>query len=225
MSAAVLTHAMTPPDTIKLELQQLMSQAVESDDLAEMERIYHLIVSKSNTLRQQYNLPEDVEQMINASCLKSMTEQLQCAGVGHEAVLGDAVYAKATAPRISRGEESMCLFNMCFQDEKKAQDHHAKVLEAVKRHTPMKAVKIYMPLLLRSQNNGVVLLHINAQRHIMAPQGSSLPVNAALICFEDEPIVPVLDKADHARFRPLVQSLYSLKGYHTAEELKMALIR
>lgn len=210
-----------PPDVIKRELEALLSKALESGDDQHMDELFHVIVDTSNNLRQRYGLPVKIDRTDALSVLKTPTEQLHAAGIGHETVMGHAVFARANAEDAE--PHQLCLFDQCFTQPDQAQSCRESVLELVNAHSTLTSVTIYPPLLLRASKDELLLLHIDATGKVRS--GHKQNANVILVMFSTGPIVPVVNHADQARTKAFIQNIYGLTGTTNAIDLEHVLLK
>jgi hypothetical protein len=212
-----------PPSVIKGELESLLSQAMQTSDGVAMEDLFHIIVDKSNNLRQRYGIPVRASEKHYLSVLKTPTEQLHAAGVGNETVMGHAVYARASAdPRDSK-DNQLCLFDQCFLSDDKSNAYRDGVLVIINEHTDMKDVKIYPPLILRAAEDTYLRFHVDMNSKVRRPT-EALKTNLVFVLFVDGPIIPVLNKEDHNIFQSMIHVIYSLAGTTDANSLERTLL-
>ena len=208
-----------PPDHIKVEIEHLLERAMATDDLAEMENLFHVIVDQSNTLRKIYGLPTQMSDVKALAVLKTPTEQLHAAGIGNESVMGPAVYKRAGKV----DPKDLCLFDQCFVNAERAAEFRTRIAQVASKALKLPHAMIYPPLLLRASKTSILLFHVNDEGVVQRPVAPLRKANLAVLLFAEGPIVPVMD-ADHTRFQTLIQNIYALQGVTDERTLESTLL-
>lgn len=197
------------------ELEHLLTQALEADDVKQMDELYHMVVDKSNALRSRYGIPSQAIEQDPVLVLKTPTQQMQAAGVCKDMVMGKAVYGFATADaaKVNRN-----LFRECFNKEEHAQRYKIMACNETKKYMPDKVVKILPPVLLRSRSNAVVAFHASESGKVsVGPKPAER--NILLVMFDDGPIIPVIQKDALGRAEQFIKMIYTLQGVTDAKRL------
>lgn len=217
------------PERLKSDMETLIVQALSNDQDERMqERVFRLVSDRANQLRTQYGLPEVAPTSAELRVLRTPTEQLHAASVGHYSFFPQAVYARATNTKKSQ-ESDQCLFDECFQDDKLAKQYRKEALEQAnaKLDPSVKHVTVYPPLLMRALTNEQITLHLNVKRKcVQKPRGGpSTPANVMFVFFEQGPIIPVVERSLHKPFKKIVDTLYRLQGATNAEAVQRAVLQ
>lgn len=214
MSATSLTV-----DQAKQELESLMTEALAVEDEKEMENMFHLIVDKSNNLRQRYGIPTQAVHQEPLLVLKTPTEQMQAAGVCDDTVMGHAVFARACAAE----KDSICLFDQCFTRKDLATRFTELALKQAKQHMHRHPVRLFPPLLLRARKDELLAIHLEDNGTVnIAPREADR--NILFVLFEEGPIIPIIRDDHQERSKRMIQVLYGLQGAIDANTLGSILV-
>ena len=212
------THQLTV-EQAKQELESLMTKALEVEDEKEMENMFHLIVDKSNNLRQRYGIPTQAVRQEPLLVLKTPTEQMQAAGVCDDTVMGHAVFARACAAQT----DNICLFDQCFTRKDLADRFTKLALKQAKQHMNRHPVRLFPPLLLRSRKDELLAMHLDENGTVnIKPKEADR--NVLFVLFEEGPIIPIIRDDHQERFKRMIQVLYGLQGAIDANNLGSILV-
>lgn len=195
----------------KRELEQMLQRALETENVDEMEQIYHMIVDRTNRLRAQYNLPVRTEDNQNLSVLRTNAEQLKILGTTTEVTYGPMVMSRAL-----QKSTKPSVFEQSFVKKDKANQFQSIVLNHVRNAMPAEHVHIFPPLLLRSGKQGRLVLHIEPSGVMVEGEKP----NFMIILSDEGPIVPVVDSTAREYVKYYIERLYSLTGLVTVNDIR-----
>ena len=194
-------------DQGKRELEALLTKALESENVEDMEDLFHTIVDRSNQLRRQYGLPVRVDEGDKTSILKTNLEQLKLVDAKSEIAYGKAIMERAAKRSTRTGQPS--LFSQAFISEEKATQIQSIVLNHIDHAMSVDKVIVFPPLLLRSAKQGRMALHVDEDLQISNAQAKP---NLLFIFCDDGPIIPIVDATHMSRMNSLLEHVYPLTG-------------
>lgn len=231
------------PQTIKTRMQEALARALETEDPDTMDKYYHFIVDQGNKLRVEHGLPEQIDQHPSSIVLKTPSEQLKLAGVGHSDAMGGVVCARAKVVQeclscpskrssASVRVHKLTLYELCFVSSDKAHLYLQEILKLMQKDKRLKNLQrliILPPLLLRSQweptpSFSFIKLHLQGNQ-VYETGSDGGGINFLLVVCPNGPIIPILDDSlKNGDYQNFLHYLYSYEGTTTASNLKNTLI-
>lgn len=217
--------AAVPNETVKGELEHLLVNALASTDYEHTDQLYHLIVDKTNQLRLQYGLPARAVERDLEPVLKTTKEQLHVHGVASELVLGQAVFALATADHSASKPGDLCMFDQCFTSAELSDKYRVLVSTIINQHMKhVPNVMMYPPLLLRSDVENVFVMHVDPHTSKVGYADATHKANFIIAMFPHGPIIPAVDQTIHSGFVALMTHLYGAQGHTDAKGLERLIL-